>query len=174
MASLRDLINNLKDIEDALPEVLRQSATVMAHDGKALAERIIKDKGFGAVYSSNDIPSIWLYDKTLNASGKSYLDNLDGDGTSWGKFRQVQGLQNRFVDLSYTSRMWSGMRPDDVVEKDGVFICWMGHNDNEGKQKMNWNFERYGDFLGKALEGQEDILSEVASENVYNLLEKYL
>ena len=51
MASLRDLINNLKDIEEALPEVLKQSATVMAHDGKALAERIIKDKGFGEVYS---------------------------------------------------------------------------------------------------------------------------
>lgn len=174
MATLRDLINNLKEIEQALPEVLKQSATVMAHDAKALAERIIKDKGFGAVYSSTEVPSIWFYEKTLNASGKTYLDNLDDGATSWGDFRQAQGLQNRFVDLSYTTRMWTGMRPDDVIEKDGIYICWMGHNDNEGRDKMNWNFERYGDFLGKALEGQEDILSEVASENVYNLLEKYL
>ena len=174
MASLRDLIENLKGIEEALPEVLKQSATVMAHDGKALAERIIKDKGFGEVYSSNDIPSIWLYDKTLNASGKSYLDNLDDEGTNWGEFRKAQGLQNKHVDLAYTTRMWKGMRPDEVVEKDGKFICWMGHNDNEGRNKMNWNFERYGDFIGKALVGQEDVLEEVATENILLLLEKHL
>ena len=71
MATLRDLINNLKDIEEALPEVLKKSATVMAHDAKALAERIIKDKGFGETYSTNEIPPFWLYEKALNASGKS-------------------------------------------------------------------------------------------------------
>lgn len=174
MASLRDLINNLKEIEQALPEVLKQSATVMAHDAKALAERIIKDKGFGAVYSTTEVPSIWFYEKTLNASGKTYLDNVDDGMTSWGDFRQAQGLQNKFVDLSYTTRMWSGMRPDEVQEDGFRYFCLMGHNDNEGKKKMNWNFERYGDFLGLALKGQEDILQEVASEHVYNLLEKYL
>ena len=174
MASLRDLIENLKGIEEALPEVLKQSATVMAHDGKALAERIIKDKGFGEVYSSNEIPSIWFYDKTLNASGKSYLDNLDGEGANWGEFRKAQGLQNKHVDLAYTTRMWKGMRPDEVVEKDGKYLCWMGHNDNEGRNKMNWNFERYGDFIGKALVGQEDVLHDIAVENLFLLLDRFL
>ena len=63
MPTLRDLINNLKAIEKELPEILRQSATVMAHDGKALAERIIIDKGFGESYSTKEIPSYWLYGK---------------------------------------------------------------------------------------------------------------
>ena len=50
----------------------------------------------------------------------------------------------------------------------------MGHNDNEGRKKMNWNFERYGDFIGKALKGQEEVLEEVATENILLLLDKYL
>lgn len=173
MKTLRDLINDLKDIEKALPEVLRQSATVMAHDAKALAERIIKDKGFGESYSTKEIPSFWLYEKTLNASGKSYLDSLDGEGTNWGEFRKAQGLQSGHVDLAYTTRMWKGMRPDEVQEKDEKYFCIMGHNDNEGTKKMNYNFERYGDFLGKALEGQEELLEDVAVENILKLLEQY-
>lgn len=175
MANIRDLINNLKKIEEELPEVLRKSATIMAHDAKALAERIIKEKGFGAEYSTKKLPAIWFYENTLNASGKSYLDELDDDeGTNWGEFRKAQGLQSNHVDLSYTTRMWKGMRPDAVQEKEGKYFCVMGHNDNEGKRKMNWNFERYGDFIGKALKGQEDILSEVALENLEELLNKYL
>ena len=146
----------------------------MAHDAKALAERIIKDKGFGETYSTNEIPPFWLYEKALNASGKSYLDNLDGEGTNWGEFRQAQGLQSKHVDLSYSTRMWKGMRPDDPQQDGTKFFCVMGHNDNEGKKKMNWNFERYGDFLGKALEGQQDILAEIATDHVFNALEKYL
>ena len=174
MASIRDLIENLKDIEKELPEVLKQSATVMAHDAKARAERIIKDKGFGETYSTKEIPPFRLYGKEIRASGKSYLDSLDGEGTNWGEFRKAQGLQNKHVDLAYTTRMWKGMRPDEVIEKDGKYICWMGHNDNEGRNKMNWNFERYGDFIGKALEGQEDVLHDVTVENIFLLLNRFL
>ena len=42
------------------------------------------------------------------------------------------------------------------------------------EEKMNWNFERYGDFIGKALKGQEEVLEEVATENILLLLEKFL
>ena len=115
-----------------------------------------------------------MYEKALNARGKSYLDELDGEGTNWGEFRQAQGLQNKHVDLSYSTRMWKGMRPDEVQEENGRYFCLMGHNDNEGRKKMNWNFERYGDFIGKALKGQEEVLEEVATENILLLLEKFL
>ena len=173
MATLRDLINNLKDIEEALPEVLKKSATVMAHDAKGLAEGIIKDKGFGETYSTKEIPSFRLYGKEIKASGKSYLDSLDGEGTNWGEFRQAQGRQGNFVDLNYSTTMWKGMRPDEVQEENGQYFCVMGHNNNEGRNKMNWNFERYGDFLGKALEGQEEILEDIAMENLLKLFEQY-
>lgn len=174
MKTLKDLIEGLKNVEKELPKVLSESAEIMAHDGKALAEYKIKKEGFGAYYSTKTVPSFFLYDKTLNNRGKSYLDNLDGELTNWSGLREAQGLQTRFVDLSYSSKMWSGMRPDGVQEVNGVYYCVMGHNNNEGKNKMNWNFERYGDFIGKALEGEEETLKEVGVENLEKLLTKYI
>ena len=176
MPTLGDLINQMKELEEALPEILKEASVIMAHDAKALAERIIKDKGFGAVYSSNKVPSWFLVGKELNVAGLNYIYDAydDDEGVNWKGLRDAQGLQTKHVDLAYTTRMWKGMRPDDPQQDGTKFFCVMGHNDNEGKKKMNWNFERYGDFLGKALEGQQDILAEIATDHVFNALEKYL
>lgn len=180
---IRQLIENLKKIEDGLDQVLRDSASIMAQDAKSLAERIIKDKGFGARYSTKKVPAFFFYGKELNAKGKSYIDNLIDtpteskeieDGTNWGEFRNAQGLQTNHVDLAYSTRMWKGMRPDEPQKEGSRYFCFMGHNDREGANKMNWNFARYGDFLGKALDGQEDILREVAEENIKVLLDELM
>lgn len=176
MPSLKELIENLKAIEQELPEVLRRSAEVMAHDGKALAERIIKDRGFGALYKNYELPP-WYYEgKEINRRGAKFIrDKIDADeGFAWKDLRREQGLQINFVDLSYTARMWTGMRPEPVKEEGGKYFCFMGHNDKEGRDKMNWNFERYGDFIGIALQGQEQVLQEVAVDNILLLLDKYL
>lgn len=176
MPSLKELIENLKAIEQELPEVLRQSATIMAHDGKALAERLIKDKGFGAIYKTYSLPA-WYYEgKEINRKGWDYIQDMydKDEGFAWKDLRKAEGLQINFVDLSHTARMWTGMRPDAVKEEGGKYFCMMGHNDNEGKKKMNWNFERYGDFIGIALAGQEEVLKEVAVDNILLLLDKYL
>lgn len=176
MPDLKELIENLKAIESELPEVLKRATEIMAHDGKALAERIIKDKGFGALYKDYDLPA-WYYEgKEINRRGWNYIHQMydKDEGFAWQDLRQAQGLQINFVDLSYTARMWTGMRPEPVQEQDGKYFCFMGHNDNEGRKKMNWNFERYGDFIGIALQGQEEILKEVAIDNVLQLLDRYL
>jgi hypothetical protein len=176
MASLKQLIENIKAIEQELPNVMRQAAEIMANDGKALAERTIKDKGFGALYNSYELPP-WYYEgKELNQIGAKFISekNEADEGFAWRDLRKEQGLQIDFVDLSYTARMWNGMRPDAVKEEDGKFFCVMGHNDKEGRNKMNWNFERYGDFIGIALEGQEELLQQVAFDHIEQLLEKYL
>jgi hypothetical protein len=39
---------------------------------------------------------------------------------------------------------------------------------------MNWNFARYGDFIGKGLKGQEELLQSVAEENIRQLLDELL
>ena len=175
---IQELIHKLKSVQDNLDLILMDSASVMAHDAKGLAERIIKEKGFGASYSTKTYPAFFFYGKQLNAKGSAYLETIQDDpeseGTNWGLFRKAQGLQNSHVDLTYTTRMWKGMRPDEPQKEGSRYFCYMGHNDQEGQKKMNWNYERYGHFLGKALEGQEEILREVAEENIRNLIEETL
>ena len=176
--SIRTLIENLKRFEEQLDSILLETASVMANDAVGLASHTITEKGFGETYSNKLVPTFFFYGKELKASGKAYLEKLDDDpnseGTNWGLFRKAQGRQNSFVDLNYSTKMWGGMRPDDPQKVGTTYFCYLGHNNQEGRDKMNWNFQRYGDFIGKALKGQEDILREVAQENIEKVIYEIL
>lgn len=177
MAEIRQLIENLKKIQDGLQQVLLDSASIIAHDALGLAEQSILEKGFGEQYSDKAIPSYFLKGKEINAGGLSYLQKVEDDPevvANWKGFRKAQGLQTGFVDLSYSRTMWQGLRPDEPQNEGSRYFCNIGHNNVEGQKKMNWNFARYGDFIGKGLKGQEDILQEVAEENVRMLLDQML
>ena len=172
---ISELIQALKKLDESIDNVLLQTASVMAEDAVGLANSIIVEQGFGATYSQKTVPAFFFYGKELKASGKKYIesleDNPESDGTNWGDFRKAQGRQNAFVDLNYSTKMWGGMRPDEPQKVGSTYFCFIGHNNREGRDKMNWNFERYGDFIGKALEDQEDILREVAEENIRQILD---
>lgn len=175
MAELAELVNRLKSFRDKLPEVLPEIATLVSLSGKALAERTIKDKGFGKLYSNNDIPAFFLKGKEINARGRSYLDQASKDdkGVSWGDFRQAQGLQNKFVDLTYSGKMWAGMFPGEVQVNLFTYIAPLGNNTTEGQKKMNWNRERYGDFIGQVLTGDNlEALKRVGYEELVKVMDR--
>lgn len=175
---IRELIENLRKVQDQIDGVLLETASVMANDAVGLASHIVTEKGFGETYSDKMVPAFFFYGKELNGSGKTYIENLEddpeSDGTNWGLFRKAQGRQNSFVDLNYSTKMWGGMRPDEPQQVGSAYFCYLGHNTQEGRNKMNWNFQRYGDFIGKALKGQEDLLREVAEENIGRLIDEIL
>lgn len=162
MADLNDLKQTLQRIIEALPEVLPQVATSMSLTAKAVSERIIKDRGFGYTYSENEFPVWFLTGKELNGRGLNFIktvqkeaETLDIDPTAnWMQFRGAQGLQTAFVDLTYSGKMWAGMFPQAVKVDGTQYIAPLGNNTVEGQQKMNWNYERYNDFLGAALSGE--------------------
>lgn len=173
---ISELIQAFKKLEEGLDDVLLKTASVMAEDAVGLANSIIVEEGFGAKYSEKVVPAFFFYGKELNAGGKKFIealeDNPDSNGTNWGDFRKAQGRQNAFVDLNYSTKMWGGMRPDEPQKVGATYFCFIGHNNAEGRNKMNWNFERYGDFIGKALKDQEDLLREVAEENIKIFLDE--
>lgn len=174
------LIKALTEINDSIDEVMSDAVIVTAGDAKALAERTIIEEGFGAKYSNKEFPAVFFYGRELNAKGRSYLDatleDPEGDGmTNWKQFRQAQGRQGEHVDLNYSTKMWQGLRPSTDVEiKGNLYFTRLVHNNKEGQNKLNWNFERYGDFIGKALEGKEELLSEVAEEVIRKRLDQLL
>lgn len=177
MAHIQQLIENLKKIQDNLHKVLLDSASTIAIDAVGLAEEQILERGFGANYSDDFIPSYFLKGKQINAGGLAYLEKVADDpevGANWKGFRKAQGLQTGFVDLSYSRTMWQGLRPEEAKNEGSKYFCFIGHNNNEGRKKMNWNFARYGDFIGKGLKGQEEILQSVAEENIRQLLDELL
>lgn len=163
-----------EEARQKLPDV----ATTLTLSAKALAERNIKDHGFGIDYSENLIPAWFFHDKELNAGGAAWLkqhgvggDGKPGEAThqkgkkrkkgveeekvdrfgNWKQFREAQGLQAGFVDLSYSNKMWAGMGPLSLVVKGDVFIVPLGATNRQAAKEMDYNFDRFGDFVGKGL-----------------------
>lgn len=156
---ISELRKKLERLKSQLPIELPKMAKEFAMTVKADAERKIKDKGFGKVYSETLVPSYWFYDKELNAKGKTFLEGLipvedeEGDKvylTNWKEFREAQGLQTKFVDLSYSNEMWRGLFPSEPYVINEQYFSELAHTNTEGQDKMNYNRERYGEFILKS------------------------
>jgi hypothetical protein len=173
-------LTNLIDRIDTLEKELRIELPNLAKGAlltiKALAELEIQEKGFGASYSPNEVRNSTLRKNLLNNRGRDFLDKRDKKGqkvTSYSEFRKAQGLQNRYVDLTYTGKMWAGMTVTKETENSGLFIAVLGSSSQIGAFKMDKNFERYGDYIAKVT-SQQDItdVAEYVNEEVINIIKK--
>jgi hypothetical protein len=174
----------LKSLQDAVRAKLPDIATTLTLSAKAISERRIKDQGFGAEYSKTPIPAWFFHDKELNAQGTAFLNAhgvtqpgapkkakraKKGEGipkadreATWGEFRAAQGLQNGFVDLSYSNKMFAAMIPQEVQVNGDIYSAPLGASNQQAQKEMNYNFERYGDFIGKALQPEDfNLLGDV-------------
>ena len=193
---LQELIIALKGVRDALPEALASTATSMSLTAKALAERTIKDKGFGENYSAAQMPAYFFkgftgkggtyLPKYLNKRGLAYIEKIEKQQAkenrqnktnyrariSWAELRKAQGLQTAHVDLTYSGKMWAGMFPQDVVVEGYKYIAPLGANNKQAQDEMNYNFERYGDFIGATLTGDNlDMLYNVGIDELVRFLD---
>jgi hypothetical protein len=199
MADLNDFKAKLKQMEEAIKAKLPEVAEVLAISAKGMAERNIKENGFGKIYSAARYPAWFLHGKELNQKGTKFLADrgVTGPGqqgetkkprkkkgetgdpapfdklTNWGEFRAAQGLQNAFVDLSYSNKMWANMQPVYVDTQGLVVRAYLGATNREAQEKMNYNRERYGDFIREALtEENGRVLIEVVQNELLNILEQ--
>ncbi len=185
-------------LKDAINAALPAIAETLTLSAKAISERRIKNAGFGVKYSENQLPAYWFHGKELNQRGTKFLEQRGvnpGTGkkqdpkkkrrkagdkkpaelhlttTTWGEFREAQGLQAGFVDLGYSNKMWANMQPLKVEERDGVTVALLGATNRESQDKMNWNFERYGDFIRKGIKEEDaKVLTEVVVNELENVL----
>lgn len=185
MANLDDFKNRTKQIREALAERLPAIAETLAISAKAMAERRMKSQGFGILYSQNPVPAWFFRGKELNQRGTTFLNTGKVKGkktgkpkpleeTTWGEFRTAQGLQSAFVDLSYSNKMWANMAPVEVQERGPVVIAYLGATNKEAQNKMNWNRDRYGDFIRKSLNDEDGkILAEVVINELAAVLDQF-
>lgn len=198
MAGVRDARAKIKAISDALRAKLPEIAETLALSAKAISERRIKAQGIGEKYSTNPVPAWFFSGKELNSGGQAWLkqhgvntegkagaathragkklkkgqteEKTDRTGT-WGEFRAAQGLQNDHVDYSYSNKMWAAMAPQRAVETNGMIVSVLGATNKEAQNKMNWNRDRDGDFVGKAITEQDrTTLNEVVIDEVRQVI----
>lgn len=167
------------DLHAALPAIA-QEVTIAA---KALIERNIREKGFGANYSTNKLPAWFFFGKAKSKAGEEFIKRVqalddknatvvDGkkvyaadSGLTWAQLRQAEGLPVDHVDLSFTNKTWAGLGPQQPYFEGVIIRCPLGGNTQEVVEKLNWNRDRYGDFFGKVLQAKEiEILTGLVKE----------
>jgi hypothetical protein len=192
-------IKEFKQRLQALAEIARAKlpdiATTLTITAKALAERRIKEQGFNAQYSDTQIPA-WFFDgKELNGQGTKFLEQhgvfAKGKGpgkkgkkkdkapltkeerlANWKEFRQAQGLPIGFVDLTYSGKMFAAMGPLTVQINNNIYSAPLGAGNKQAQSEMNYNFIRYGDFIGIALQPEDfNLLGEFVQSELYNILQ---
>lgn len=200
MPELSEFKQRLQRLREAVEAKLPDIAVSLTLSAKALSERNIKDKGFGKMYSENKIPAWFLHGKELNGSGTTFLANhgvnekgeqgagkkkrrkKKGDPdpghfdtlTNWKEFRAAQGLPVDHVDLSYSNMMWANMQPVKVEQRGDVYLAPLGATNVEAQNKMNWNRDRYGDFIGKSLtDSDREVLTSVVVDEVVKVLDDF-
>jgi hypothetical protein len=200
---VNELKQRLNDIREAIEAKLPDIAATLTLSAKALAERRIKEQGFGFEYSNVLVPAWFLFGKELNGAGTTFLENhgvntstgAQGEGkkkrrkkkgdpdpgkfnkfTNWGEFREAQGLQDEYVDLSYSNKMWANMQVVKIEQSNGIVRALLGATNTESQNKMNWNRERYGDFIDKGLtdEDLDKTLPQVVLDELNNILGQFL
>jgi hypothetical protein len=174
-ATPKQHLEKLRRLSEEIKKSGERIAQKMALTGKSLVQERIQREGFGAEYSKNDIPAFFLYGKARNAAGRKYLEenNLDDDLVSWGEFRKVQGLQNEYVDLTYSGRMFAGLTVIEKTTQGTRFVARLGGSDKEVDEKLDWNSQRYGDFL-QPNEAEQKEVDEIVQDEFESLLKKFL
>ena len=175
MPDISELRQQIQKLEEAIRLKLPEVATLISLSAKAFAERNIKETGFGEVYSHNEVPAWFFRDKELNKIGETFINQKikDRKGTNWQELRAAQGLQTQHVDLTYRGTMWAGMLPEEPFWENDVVRAPLAGGNREVQNEMNWNRDRYGDFLGKALTPENFIsLLQVAYDEIIHLIEE--
>lgn len=177
MKTFSDLRENLKsarlEIEAKMPLIVREYAL----NAKALSERRIRTEGFGFDYSTKEVPAYFFLSKTLNQAGKAEIKKRSKkkEGLTWGALKEVQGLNGEFVDLAYSNEMWRGIVVVQNKQTGTVFYALLGHTNQAGQQKMNWNYERFGNFIMKGLnENDKKFLATLPVDSMMEIVKKHI
>ena len=148
MDDLNELIRKLKNLVNELPNIYTDLAITTALNGKALAERTIREQGFGATYRNPD-----------------YIEE-----------REKRGLEINWVTLAFTNEMWRGMIPSEVEISGSKYMSNLIHTNESGLYKMQENVKRYGNFINIALElnDNEQVIRESIGFELNRYLNKYI
>lgn len=168
--TLETLISRLSDLEKDLQS---KAPSILMSSGKAFLEakkRQILSSGVGRYSSKKFYPSA-LKGKELTSSGRSFIEEKIKSKTkiNWASLRKAEGLQTSYVDLYYSGHMWNSTIAKKANSSTYVFYITIGAKNKLAQKKLNYNFERYGDFLSPN-KSQLDVIKKELKNNVSNLI----
>lgn len=89
------------------------------------------------------------------------------------QLRQLNGLQNAKVDLTFSGRMFQNVKVLKPARKADQYFAIIGVDNPENKGKFAGNAKKYGDFMAPTSK-EVPILQEIPQETILKIIEKTL
>lgn len=89
------------------------------------------------------------------------------------QFREIQGREGAFVNLSLTGKMWQGVTIVARLQNELRFITTIGGSNKEAQDKLGWMTDKYGPFL-KTLPEENEKLKALFEKRVQDVINRTL
>lgn len=168
MPTLQDTVTACKEaLRAAAPRIVEtQAQTVLA-----LVTLRIQNEGLaGANYTGKLVPRFFFKAKAFNAGGRTYA-KAKGKG-SYPGFKASLGLKSDAVTLTFTGRMFRSLTTLYSGFAGDVFLARIVAADQESAAKVQYNMDRYGDFL-RPESDEAATVAEVAQVEVAKIIKQY-
>jgi hypothetical protein len=130
-------------------ELLAQAPRIVetqAQTALALVTLRVQNDGLeGAYYTDKSVPRFFFKTKAFNAGGRDYAKGK-GKGT-YPNFKAASGLKSDVVTLTLTGRMFRSLTTLYTGFSGELYTARIVAADQESANKVQWNMDRYGDFL---------------------------
>lgn len=146
MPTAEEFLENLNNALNRTADQMEPTMIEAALNAKALLSRRVHAKGFGRKYTS-----------------RAYV-----------ALRIKRGMQVRFVDLTFTGKMFQNWRLPGSYREYLKVGGYVGGTDDETKNKLKWNKSRYPDFDKLDDEEKELIAQQLVKPRLLEILNKNL
>lgn len=153
------LARGAEAIRLAGPRLALLKATVLL----ALITLRVQSEGLvGYRYSTNPVPTYFFKKEVLNAGGRAYIKK-NRSGT-WAGLRAAEGLPVDAVYLTHSGRMIRSLTATEAAASGAVFYAQIVAADRESARKVEYNIQRYGNWLKPTPSEEAEANAAVAAE----------
>jgi hypothetical protein len=152
----------------------------MAANAKADIQERVQEKGQKANgasfenYSTNPLPLFFFEGKGRKSAAAKITAKNYPDGLSYAGFRQLNGLQTAFVDLTFSGDMFRDIKARQTGPLGRhVYTARIGAERKDNQDKIRWNTRRKGVFLALTTEEKEKIKASYKIQ-IQNLIKRNL
>lgn len=167
LALLISRLDNLeKDLQQKAPSII-----LGAGRSFLVAKKLqIANSGVGRYSSKKYHPSA-LKGRELSSAGKTFIENKISrkEKTNWSELRRAEGLQVSFVDLYYSGQMMNSTIAQKANQASFTYFITIGARNKKAQEKLNYNYERYGNFL-KPTQAQFEEMKKDVNRRVLNII----
>jgi len=138
---------------------------------KSVISLIVNDMLNVSLASGNETATV-LSERIIDTGKKGDGKRIGTYAPSTKKRKKKKGDESSFVNLTDTKYMWEHFEVIENVKSGKIINTVIGGTDQDTNDRLQWNTDRYKDFLGLTKK-EEKILAAAFDAELQIVLDKY-